>query len=115
MDNVTYPTGALQQLTGTMADPPVLSGTVNRPCFIDLSGTAFDKNFTLNLGTLGSELRVGDPLYVKFLSDGTARTMTCGTGFTSASTTATGSVSKYKVVSFIFNGTTFDKIGGTAA
>lgn len=115
MDNIIYPVKELKVITGTMADPPVLSETVNMPCMINLTGTAFDKNFTLNLGTLGSELRVGDLLYVKFLSDGTARTMTCGTGFTSASTTATGTISKYKVVSFVFNGATFDKIGGTAA
>lgn len=115
MDTVTYPNGALKVITGTMADPPVLSASVTCPMMIDLTGTAFDKAFTLNLGTLGSELRIGDPLYVKFLSDTTGRIMTCGTGFTSGSTTATGTASKYKVVQFVFNGTSFDKVGGTAA
>lgn len=115
MDNIIYPNGAMKVITGTMADPPVLSETVKGPCIIDLTGTAFDKAFTLNLGTLGSELKVGDPLYVKWLSDTTGRVMTLGTGFTSASTTNTGTASKYKVTLCVFNGTTFDKIGGTAA
>lgn len=115
MDNINYPLGAMQAVTGTMADPPVLDATIVKPCILTVSTTAFDKAFTLNLGTLGAELKTGDLLLVKFLSNSTGRVMTLGTGFTSNNTTVTGIASKWCNTLFMFNGSTFDRIGSLAA
>ena len=59
---------------------------------------------TLNL-TLNAQLEIGDTLVVKSISDTTARDITLGTGFTG--TTIAGVISKTKVATFFFDGTSF--------
>lgn len=63
---------------------------------------------TLNL-EIDAELKAGARLTVKVKSDGTARDLTLGTGFTG--TTVAGTISKTKVASFVYDGTTFIHVG----
>jgi hypothetical protein len=59
---------------------------------------------TLNL-TLDQNVRAGARILFIALSDGTARTTTFGTGFTSP--TLAGVISKTKAIEFVYNGTAF--------
>lgn len=59
---------------------------------------------TLNL-TLDQGIRAGCRILVKALSDGTARTITFGTGFTSP--TLAGVISKTKTMEFVYDGSSF--------
>lgn len=61
-------------------------------------------NTTLN-ATIGEDVERGAIVTVKAKSDGTARNVTFGDGF--AAPAVAGTVSKTKVVSFIYDGTTF--------
>lgn len=61
-------------------------------------------NATINL-TLHAQLEVGSMLVIKAKSDATARTITLGTGFTG--TTVAGTISKTKVATFFYDGTSF--------
>lgn len=63
---------------------------------------------TLNLA-VDAEVEAGSRLTVRVKSDGTARDLTLGTGFTG--TTIAGTINKTKVASFVFNGTTFLHVG----
>ncbi|MHB9003511.1 MAG: hypothetical protein ACYC6C_05545 [Coriobacteriia bacterium] len=63
---------------------------------------------TLN-ATIGSDVERGAIVHVKALSDGTARDITFGTGFTAP--VLAGVISKTKVQSFIYDGTTFLPMG----
>lgn len=65
---------------------------------------AMTGNATLNL-TIGAGTRVGSELYVKITSDGTARDLTPGTGMTG--TAVAGVISKTKVATYVYDGTTF--------
>jgi len=65
---------------------------------------------TLN-ATVSSDVERGAIIHVKALSDGTARTVTFGTGFTSPA--LAGTISKTKVQSFIYDGTTFLPMGAS--
>lgn len=60
---------------------------------------------TINL-TLDQGVKAGARLLVKALSDGTARTVTWGTGFSNA-TAMTGVISKTKAIEFVYDGTGF--------
>jgi len=59
---------------------------------------------TLNL-TINSGVRAGARILFVAVSDGTARTTTFGTGFTSP--TLAGVISKTKAIEFVYDGTTF--------
>ena len=59
---------------------------------------------TVNL-TLDQSVRAGARILFIALSDGTARTVTFGTGFTSP--TLAGVISKTKAIEFVYDGTTF--------
>lgn len=59
---------------------------------------------TLNL-TLDQGVKAGARLLFIAVSDGTARTTTFGTGFTSP--TLAGVISKTKAIEFVYDGTTF--------
>lgn len=69
-------------------------------CKLSLTG-----NVTLN-ATLDSELKAGAILELWITSDGTARTVTLGTGFNNA-TVLTGVISKTVKCLFTFDGTSF--------
>jgi uncharacterized membrane protein len=60
---------------------------------------------TINL-TIDQGIKAGARIIVTALSDGTARTITFGTGFRSP--TLAGVISKTKSIEFVYNGTTFD-------
>lgn len=59
---------------------------------------------TLNL-SISAEVKAGARILFTALSDGTARTTTFGTGFTSPA--MTGVISKTKTIEFVYDGTTF--------
>lgn len=63
---------------------------------------------TLN-ATIGESVERGAILHLKAKSDGTARDITFGTGFTSPN--LAGVISKTKVQSFIYDGTAFLPMG----
>lgn len=66
---------------------------------VDLTGNA-----TLDLGA-DAKPQVGDELIVKASSDGTARDLTFGTGFTAP--VLAGTINKTKVISLVYDGSTF--------
>lgn len=59
---------------------------------------------TLN-AVIDEDLEAGAELHITAKSDGTARNITFGTGFTSPA--LSGTISKTKVASFVYNGATF--------
>lgn len=63
---------------------------------------------TLNL-TVEENTKVGSMLIVKAGSDGTARTLTPGTGMTGAA--VSGTISKTKALTFVYDGSTFVHVG----
>jgi hypothetical protein len=69
---------------------------------IDLGELA--ANVTLN-ATIGTDVERGAIVTVKAKSDGTARSVTFGDGFTAPA--VAGTISKTKVVSFIYDGASF--------
>lgn len=66
------------------------------------------ENATLN-ATIGSDVERGAIVTVKAKSDTTARSVTFGTGFTAPA--IAGTISKTKVVSFIYDGSSFLPMG----
>jgi hypothetical protein len=99
---VLFPASEKQTLT------PAATSAVTVKQFItilDYSATAMTAAMTINL-TIHSQVTRGALLQVVTKSDGTARTVTWGTGFTMATGLA-GQASKTKVMNFIYNGTTF--------
>lgn len=96
---VVFPTQEAQTLTpGATIDVAITRQTT----IVDCGELA--ANATLN-ATIGSDVERGAILNVKAKSDGTARSLTFGTGFTAPA--VSGTISKTKVVSFIYNGTAF--------
>jgi hypothetical protein len=67
---------------------------------------------TLN-ATIGADVERGAIVQVKALSDGTARTVTFGTGFNSP--TMAGTISTKKVMTFMYDGTAFLPMGVAVA
>jgi hypothetical protein len=59
---------------------------------------------TINV-TASPELKAGAELFIKLKSDGTARAVTLGTGFTG--TSVAGTISKTKIASFVYDGSKF--------
>lgn len=81
--------------------------TINRQTtVIDLG--ELSANITLN-ATIGSDVERGAIVAVKAKSDGTARSLTFGTGFTAPA--VAGTISKTKVVSFIYDGANLLPLG----
>lgn len=108
MSTVVYPFGLMEEQTISAGDTP----TISRPTILNVGSAALSAAFTLAL-SLGAELRKGDLLLIRWLSDSTARTMTPDTGFT-GTTAVTGTASKTQVLTCIYNGTSFDKISSLA-
>jgi hypothetical protein len=59
--------------------------------------------------SINAQVTKGAMLFVKLTSDGTARDTTLSTGITG--TTVAGTISKSKLASFVYDGTTFVHIG----
>lgn len=64
-------------------------------------------NVTIN-ATIGSHITAGAIVQVEAKSDGTARSVTFGTGFTSPA--MSGTISKTKVARFVYDGSTFKPV-----
>lgn len=101
MNNPKYPFGLASVLA--IAPAAVMALSVDNTETIADLGTLGAAG-TLNL-TIDSELKPGARLTVVAKSDGTARDLTLGTGFTG--NTIAGTINKTKVVSFLYNGVTF--------
>lgn len=99
---VTYPHGLpdvqMPAYTATLAVT-----ITNQLTFLS-TAAAMTGAMTLNL-TINSEVRKGALLVVSLLSDGTARTLTFGTGM--AVGTMAGVISKTKNITFVYDGTIF--------
>lgn len=102
--NPVFPWGPASVETLTSA--ATIAAEVNNTCNVLI--VALDTNATLNL-TVDDETKVGSVLYVKASSDGTARSLTPGTGMTG--TAISGTINKTKVASFVYDGSTFVHIG----
>lgn len=98
-------TSNLDQQSKTFAS--TIAATINRPdTFITLATLSGDA--TVNL-TVDAVVLPGARLFIKSTSDGTARTLTFGTGFTAKA--LAGTISKSNVSSFIYDGTNFVNTG----
>jgi hypothetical protein len=100
---VTFPTAEKQVVTAAATTAIAINRTVT---VIDLGELA--AAMTLN-ATISDDVEVGAIIHIKALSDGTARAITFGTGFTAPA--LAGVISKTKVQSFIFDGTSFLPMG----
>ncbi len=99
---VSAPFGASD--TQTPAYAATLAVTItNQITFLSLAA-AMTGALTLNL-TIDSQVKKNAKLVCEFLSDGTARTVTFGTGM--AVGTMAGVISKTKMIEFVYDGTIF--------
>jgi hypothetical protein len=104
---IRYPYGKADEQSITAA--ATMAATItNSETYITIS--TLGAAGTLNL-TLDTSVRTGDKLYVKSTSDGTARTLTFGTGFTAKA--LTGTISKTNLSTFVFDGTAFVNVANT--
>ena len=98
--NISYPFGAADVQT------PAYAATITAT-IVDLvtiiNPATLTGALTLNL-TLDQGVKAGSRILFIALSDGTARTTTFGTGFTSP--TLAGVISKTKAIEFVYDGTT---------
>lgn len=109
MAEVRYPWAAcdVQALTAGAT----VAATVSKCSILQVGSAALTAAFTLNL-TLGASLNAGDFIIVTWLSDGTARHMTSGTGFKGA-LQVNGTISKTTTALFIYDGSAFHCIGSS--
>ena len=110
MAEIKWPFGAMYKETATAG--ATVAVTVLRSMFLTIGSAALTAAFTLNL-TLGAELAAGDVLVVSWLSDNTARAMTCGTGFKGGLVITPGSTSKTMTATFVYDGTVFHCVGSS--
>lgn len=103
--NLRYPFAAAD--VQTVADAATVEVEVtNSMTIVNLDEMA--QNVTLNLDIL-EDLPAGAQLFVKAKSDATARSLTPGTGMTG--TAISGTISKTKYISFVYDGSTFNHTG----
>lgn len=62
--------------------------------------------------TINANIRAGATIYMQLTSDGVARTVTFGTGFTAVA--LAGTISKTNSVQFIYDGSTFVQAGAAS-
>ena len=107
-DTLKWPGGAAYEPTYTSAAAVDISSlVVGGMTFIDAD---IDTNNTVNYTTASSELRTGDLLFFEFTeSTGNADTITWGTNITGAVDAIPSG--KTKVISFIWSGTAYLKLG----
>lgn len=91
--------------TSTIAIVPQTSYILVKPA--TLTGAV---TFTIGVGSTTTPPYVGDKVEFLLVSDGTTRTATFGTGFTSTGTLAV-TTAKYASISFMFNGTNWQEVG----
>lgn len=102
MAELIFPFGKADSQSVTPAAGVAAATIANNLTIVDLGTLA--ANTTLNL-TLDKDLNAGAVLIVKAASDGTARSLTFGTGCTAAA--VSGTINKTKTKMLMFNGTTF--------
>jgi hypothetical protein len=101
MADISYPFGNADVQTPTYA--ATLAVTITDRMTI-LAPTAMSGALTVNL-TINEGIKAGARLFCYFLSDGTARAVTFGTGFTGP--VLAGVISKTKALEFVYDGTTY--------
>jgi len=101
MADISYPFGNADVQTPTYAATLAVTIT-DRMTF--LAPTVMSGALTVNL-TINEGIKAGARLFGTFLSDGTARAVTFGTGFTAP--VLAGVISKTKTIEFVYDGTTY--------
>jgi len=101
MSEIKWPFGDADVQSPAYATP--LAVTITDQMTI-LKPAAMSGALTINL-TISAEVKIGAKLVLRALSDGTARTVTFGTGFQSG--TMAGVISKTKAIEFTYDGTYF--------
>ena len=104
---ISYPFGSADVQAPAYAATLAVT-IVNQVTFLS-TAAAMSGAMTVNL-TITAGIKAGARLMCTFLSDGTARTVTWGTGFSQANALA-GVISKTKAIEFIYNGTAFVPTG----
>jgi hypothetical protein len=104
---ISYPLGAADVQSPAFA--ATLAVTLTNQLTILLPGQMTGA-MTVNL-TLDQGIRAGARLIVTAASDGTARNITWGTGFSMATALA-GVISKTKSIEFVYDGTSFKPTSG---
>lgn len=99
--DIKFPFGYADVQTPTYAATLAISISDNMTI---LAPTVMTGALTINL-TINSGVLAGARLLVVALSDGTARAVTFGTGFTSP--VLAGVISKTKTIEFVYDGTSF--------
>lgn len=99
---VTFPTSESQTVTAAAA---VELSIKRQATFVDLGTLGADMALTADIA---SHVDAGAILTIKAKSDTTARAITPGTGFSAPA--VSGTISKTKVVSYIYNGTAFSPL-----
>lgn len=102
---VNFPFGAID--TQSPAYAATLAVTIKNQGTILIPGTMTGA-MTINL-TINADINAGARLSIQLTSDGTARTVTFGTGFTAVA--LAGTISKTNKIEFEYDGTTFKQSG----
>ena len=100
--NLSYPFGSADVQSFTPAASVTL--TIKNQLTIANADSAMAAGMTINMSAQQG-LKAGAMVFLRAASDGTARTITPGTGVTG--TTEAGVISKTKVLEFVYNGSTF--------
>lgn len=98
--NPVFPFGPAS--TETLTSAATIAVEVNNT--MNILTVALDTNTTINL-TVDPETKVGSMIVLKAASDGTARSVTPGTGMTGAA--ISGTINKTKAITFVYDGSTF--------
>jgi hypothetical protein len=99
---IKYPFGAPDSQAPAYA--ATLAVTIANTMTFLKTAAAMTGALTVNL-TIDTEVPIGSRLFCSFLSDGTARAVTFGTGFTAP--VLAGVISKTKSIEFVYDGVTF--------
>ncbi|KAB2918692.1 MAG: hypothetical protein F9K23_00720 [Bacteroidetes bacterium] len=111
MSNLKWPFAAAD-VQASVADAATVEVTVtNQMTIVPVDTMAQDTTVDLSVD---SGVEAGAMLLIKAGSDGTARALVQGTGF-SYTTSQAGTISKIKHFLYVFNGSTFDHVATVTA
>lgn len=102
---ISYPFGPADSQAPAYA--ATLAVTLTAQYTFLTTAAALSGAMTINL-TLDQGIRAGARLFCKFLSDGTARDVTFGTGFSAP--VLAGVISKTKTIELVYDGTSFKPV-----
>ncbi len=111
MANPKYPFGPADVQTSVADAATIEVSVANQMTIVPVDTMAQDT--TVNL-TVDSGVEAGAILVIKAGSDGTARALVQGTGF-SYTTSQGGTISKVKHFMYVYNGSTFDHVSTVTA